>query len=646
MRSTHFHTRHLTGLVCTLLCVACMLLSCANPGSGPDGGPYDETPPRIVQMLPALGNTGERARKVTIAFDEPVKIDNASEKVIVSPPQINMPEIKTSGRRISVELMDSLKPGTTYTIDFSDAITDCTENNPLGNFTYYFSTGTQLDTMEVAGHVLSAENLEPVKGIMVGLHSNMADSAFTTLPFDRVARTDANGHFCIKGVAPGNYHIYALKDVDGDFKYTRGEMLAFSSETVVPSSFPDVRHDTLWADTIRIDTIKTVAYTHFMPDNLVLRAFTEKNNTRQLLKSQREPAYFRTYFTAPSAHVPVVRGLNFDAAQGIVEDRSAGNDTITYWLADTALVKQDSLMVAYTYEATNDSTRQPYLQTDTLCLVPQFSYERRQRLAAEDLAKWQKGLEKRHKRGDFSQEKPPVRPLKMQLALRGSINPDENMHISLDEPAARIDTTKFHLYLKVDTTYKAVPFKLRRDANTLLAYTLYGEWRPGQQYLLNIDSTAVTGLSGAVCNNFDTKFSVAGDDSYGSLFMTIAGADSTCVVQLLQGEKVAKQVRVKNGRADFYYTRPTDYYVRAFIDANGNNRWDTGCYAEGRQPEMVYYYPHKITVRANWDIEQTWQLDALPLNRQKPAELVKQKGDTKKTPRNLNAERERKKRGG
>ena len=81
-------------------------------------------------MLPALGNTGERARKVTIALDDPVKIDNASEKVIVSPPQINMPEIKTSGRRISVELMDSLKPGTTNTIDISAAITDCTENNP------------------------------------------------------------------------------------------------------------------------------------------------------------------------------------------------------------------------------------------------------------------------------------------------------------------------------------------------------------------------------------------------------------------------------------------------------------------------------------------------------------------------------------
>lgn len=138
---------------------------------------------------------------MTITFDELIKVENAQEKVTISPPQIEMAEIKTSGRRISVALQDSLKANTTYTIDFSDAIVDSNEGNPLGNFTYYFSTGAQLDTMEVAGHVLMAQNLEPVKGILVGLHRNLADSAFTTLPFDRVARTDGNGHFCIKGVA-------------------------------------------------------------------------------------------------------------------------------------------------------------------------------------------------------------------------------------------------------------------------------------------------------------------------------------------------------------------------------------------------------------------------------------------------------------
>ena len=153
-------------------------------------------------MSPALGGINEKARKVTIAFDELIKVENAQEKVTISPPQIEMPEIKTSGKRISVELMDSLKPNTTYTVDFSDAIVDSNEGNPLGNFTYFFSTGERLDTMEVAGHVLEAGNLEPVKGILVGLHSNLADSAFTHLPFDRVARTDGSGHFSIKGVAP------------------------------------------------------------------------------------------------------------------------------------------------------------------------------------------------------------------------------------------------------------------------------------------------------------------------------------------------------------------------------------------------------------------------------------------------------------
>jgi len=258
-------------IVLTLLFSA--LWGCANPGSGPDGGPYDENPPRIVGMSPALGGKEVNTKKVTIMFDELITVENAQEKVTVSPPQTETPEIKTSGRRISVELSDSLKPNTTYTIDFSDAIVDSNEGNELGNFTYFFSTGQQVDTMEVAGYVLEASNLEPVKGILVGLHSNLADSAFAKIPFDRVARTDGNGHFSIKGVAAGQYRIYALKDMDGDYKYSRGEMLAFNRDTIIPSSFPDIRHDTLWADTVHIDTIKNVPYTHYVPDDVVLLAF-------------------------------------------------------------------------------------------------------------------------------------------------------------------------------------------------------------------------------------------------------------------------------------------------------------------------------------------------------------------------------------
>jgi len=631
------------GGMCVMVLSLGILTGCANPGSGPDGGPYDETPPRIVGMSPALGGMNERTQKVTITFDEPIKIENAQEKVTVSPPQINTPNIKTTGHKISVELQDTLCPNTTYTIDFSDAIVDTHEGNALGNFTYYFSTGEAIDTMEVSGYVLSASDLEPIKGILVGLHANPSDTAFTSLPFDRVARTDGNGHFVIKGVAAKPYRIYALKDVDGDFKYSRGEMLAWRDEELLPSSFPDVRHDTLWADTVHIDTIRSIPYTHFLPDDVVLLAFTEKNTVRSLLKTQREPAYFRTFFTAPSKHTPEIEGINFDAARSLVVERSAGNDTLTYWLTDTALVKEDSLYALYTYEMTDDSTGAARFQTDTLCFVPRFSYERRQKLEAEEDAKWEKALEKRHKRGDYSQEQPPATFLEVKWQVR-SIAPDKNLHFSLPEPAAKLDTAAFHLFLKVDSTYREAPMRLERDTLSLLNYTLRGEWRPGQQYVLNVDSACIVGLSGAVNRPHDAKFSISREDAYGSLFLILPDADTCAVVQLLSGSKVRSWQRVRQGRADFFYLSPGDYYLRVFYDRNGNGQWDEGVWKEHKQAEEVFYYPQKISVRANWDIEQEWRLKSLPVVEQKPRELIKQKENNTKTPKNLNAERERQRR--
>lgn len=620
------------------------LLACANPGSGPDGGPYDETPPKIVAMSPELGQKGGSTRKISIFFDEGIKVENASEKIIVSPPQLESPEIKTSGKRITVELLDSLKPNTTYTIDFSDAIVDANESNPLGNFTYFFSTGEEIDSFEVSGYVLNASDLEPIKGILVGLHANLEDSAFTSEPFQRVARTDGNGHFCIKGVASGDYRIYALKDMDNDFKYVRGETLAFSRDTIRPFAFPDTRFDTLWVDTVTIDSIIPVPYVHYMPDNIVLTAFSETNNIRQILKTQREPNYFKVFFTAPSKHVPQVKGLNFDEKKAFVQERNKTNDTITYWLCDTLLFKQDTLRCEYTYISTNDSTLLDTLVTDTLEFVPIFSYERRQKWAAEDLAKWEKQREKRHKRGDYSQETPPVSPLKINYTVKSALAPDQNLYFSLEEPAAKIDTSAFHLFLMVDSTYQEAPFRIEPDSFSLLKYTIRAEWRPGQEYILNIDSASIVGLSGKVNNIYDAKFKVSSMESFGALFFILPGSDTSAVVQLLNGGgKPVRQCKTFDQRADFFYLSPGQYYVRLFYDRNGNGVWDTGSYADGRQAEEVFYYPEAFTIRANWDIEQTWRVNALPLQEQKPRELVKQKEETKDSAKSRNEERLRQK---
>ena len=122
-----------------------LLQGCARMGN-PDGGWFDETPPRVIGADPAEGATNVKKKKVLINFDEYIKIDNPTENVVVSPPQLEAPEIKGEGKRISVQLVDSLKPNTTYTIDFSNAISDNNEGNPLGDYAYTFSTGDHIDT--------------------------------------------------------------------------------------------------------------------------------------------------------------------------------------------------------------------------------------------------------------------------------------------------------------------------------------------------------------------------------------------------------------------------------------------------------------------------------------------------------------------
>ena len=281
----------------------------------PDGGPYDETPPKFVRATPEPNATNNKRKKISIEFDEYIKLDKASEKVIISPPQNEAPEVKVSGHRVLVEFFDTLRENTTYTIDFGDAIVDNNEDNPLGNFAYAFSTGEHIDTMEVSGTVLSADNLEPVKGIQVGLHKNLEDSAFVKLPFDRISRTDSRGHFTIRGVAPGKYRIYALMDGNQNYLFdSKTEAVAFLDSLVVPDMRPDVRQDTVWneLDTLAYDTIYEVHYTRFLPDNLILRSFKEENPMQYLVKSEREQLNsFFFVFQCQSGYTSYHQGTGF-----------------------------------------------------------------------------------------------------------------------------------------------------------------------------------------------------------------------------------------------------------------------------------------------------------------------------------------------
>lgn len=374
-----------------------ILMACANMGT-PDGGPYDETPPVVVSTHPRLGATHTKSQKITLRFNENIKLDNASEKVVVSPPQINQPEILSSGKQITIELLDSLKPDMTYTIDFADAIEDNNEGNPMGDFAFTFSTGERLDTFQLSGYVINAEDLEPIKGILVGLYAadslttEIPDSVFRTQPMQRISRTDSRGHFVVKGLNPEcRYRVFALKDMDQDFQFSqKSEQIAFNHELYKLRCAPDVRYDTIWHDSIYYDSIVPVPYTHYYPDDIVLRAFTETGQDRAFIKSERaELEKFSLFFTAPDSQQPQLRGLNFDSQDAFTIERTERNDTLVYWIRDSLIYNHDSLEVELSYRAT-DTLGQLVPQTDTLLLVSRMSYAHRQKQKAEEWEKYAK----------------------------------------------------------------------------------------------------------------------------------------------------------------------------------------------------------------------------------------------------------------
>lgn len=629
-----------------------LIVACASIGS-PDGGIYDEIPPKVISSSPADRSISVSARKMQIRFDEYIKLENANEKVIVSPPQLEPANIRAEGKSVKITLYDSLQENTTYTIDFGDAIVDNNEGNPMGNYTYSFSTGTEIDTMEVSGAVLNAQDLEPVKGMLVGLYpldSLFSDSILSTKPFARVSRTNGSGRFSIKGVKPGKYRAFALEDKDGDFLFSqKSERIAILQDTFTTSCKWDLRMDTIWRDSTHYDSICAVPYVHYYPDDLVLNAFLEEGQDQHLLKLERpDPDILRLFFTAPADTLPVIRGLNFDE-KCLVADASLRYDTITYWITDTAFThREDTMKFELTFMET-DSLGVLQLHTEMHEEVPKQTWQKIQKDKQKQIQDWKKQLEKRMKKSKepLPPEENPYEKVFLELAAKpgGNIDPNQNIHYVAKQPIASADTTKMHLYVKEDTNWLPEPFLFLPDRD-VKSYTLYAEWEQKRQYRFTIDSAAVVGVMGEKIKAIKNEFTVRSEDDYGSLFVHVMLPDTTrIIVQLLnRSDKcVAEVVAGSDGRADFFFLKPGDYYMRCYVDNDYDKEWDTGKYADARQPEMVFYFPKPIRIKAKWDVEQDWAPLEIPRLTQKPIEITKQKPDKEKNIKQRNKEREQQK---
>ena len=579
--------------------VMLLLASCANRGAGPQGGPRDSIPPLPKICVPEQGTLNFSGKRIEITFDEYIQLDNLAANLLISPPQQNPPEVKARGKKLTIQFQDTLYPNTTYTIDFGAAICDYREKVPLKGYSYYFSTGEEIDTLETRGFIYDAQTLNPLYGITTGIYANMADSAFERLSFLRIAKTDSAGMFRVKNIHPGKYRIYAVDDISKDYRLTIGESMAFKDSVItVQPDTPGVP-DSLANDS---DTQSTIPlHTLFL--------FKETQSKLYFQRALREDQHrIKLLFSATPDSLPLIRPL-CDSLNYHVQ-YSEKRDTVSVWLTDSMSIKQDSLFFEVRYRKT-DSLYRLVWEIDTVRAI-----WRAPRLTA----KAQEAKERANRN----------RRLKLSCNAGKGFEIYDTLAITSTTPLLSIADSAIRLFEKQDTNRIEIPCTIMPYDTLPMTIRIMADLKPEGNYELLLDSGALQDVYGIthVAANYSLTLKALTD--YSTLRVKVTPFEPLIRIQLLNNkDQVLRELPAKEDGALFEYLKPDGYYLRLYFDRNDDQQWTTGSWAHKRQPEPVYYFPGKIQTKPNWDFEEEWDYTAVEQTQSKPKELIKL-GGTKK----------------
>ncbi|KAA6318576.1 hypothetical protein EZS27_031434, partial [termite gut metagenome] len=402
----------------------------------------------------------------------------------------------------------------------------------------------------------------------------------------------------------------------------KSEAVAFLDSLVIPRFEERWRKDTTWKDSLTIDTIIERKYTHYLPDELLLRSFTEDYSQRYLIKSERlTPNKFTLYFAGKSDTLPVLKGFSFDEQEAFVIEKTLRNDTIHYWLKDSLIYKQDTLRFALTYLYT-DTLNKLVPRTDTLALV------------AKQVKETGGKTDSKKKKGNKEEEKPKsdsIPHLDINARISATMDVYDYIDLTFNEPLQSYDFSTVHIRQKVDTVWKEVPFEYEQDSVELRKFYIYCDWEPKEEYKFQVDSCAFTGIYGLSTDKMERPVKVKSLEDYGAIYFNVPGVITPAFAELLdEKDNVLRKTEVVDAKADFPFLKPGKYSARLIEDTNGNGIWDTGNYEERRQPEKVYYYNQILELKVMFELEQDWNIKAIAPDKQKPDELKKQKPDEDK----------------
>ena len=566
---------------------------CANV-IAPVGGPRDITPPKVIQSNPPNQSTNFTGNKFSLRFDEFVKLEKINQQLLISPPMVNFPTVKLKGKELHLMFNDALKPNTTYSVFFGDAIQDITEGNALHNYSYVFSTGNTIDSLSLRGKVVDAFDLKPVGDVTVMLYKNNNDS----LPLDSlplyvkpyyISKTNKNGDFRFSGLADTSYLLFALLDQNYSMTFDQpSEKIAFIDSMVIPQ-FRAIPH----IDSSLFDTITNLPHDslQLLIDSLWNRAdsladntlrlhtlylFSQPDTVQKLLKAELlRKNTLRFIFRNPvdSLHIT---SLNFNPDNvWYLPEWGKEKDTLMWFLRKN---HPDTLKLIVA-DGSN------ILDTLDIRAIPKEKFSKRKKKSNEAKKAY----------------------LNWHPNLQGNIKPGQTLQITFDYPIRSIYWDSTFLINGKDTVRQpAFRFIDSLHRKIQIPFTV----KPNTSYQLLIPDSAVIDWNGLHNKSIRLNLKSKAEKEYGSITFNLQPSHlQHYIFQILKDkDEIIKQVffskpqKLKIGNLD-----PNTYKFKIIFDSNNNKKWDSGNYFRKQEPEKVIYYNKTIKVRPNWEVSEVWK---------------------------------------
>ena len=545
------------------LAAGILVIACANP-IAPTGGPKDVTPPNVLACTPPNQSVHFTDHSIHILFDEFVNLNNPGDKIIISPPLTIKPDYKLRGKRLIINIEDTLRLNTTYTFYFGDAVTDLNENNPLGNFQYICSTGGYLDSLTMSGSILNAFDLTPEKGVWVMLYNTPDDSLpYKELPF-YATKTDQDGHFLFTNLREHRYKLFSLGDVNGNYLYDPyTEPIAFADSLLTPRLKQPVDLD---------DTVQT------MPEpSPVFYMFQEIDTIQRLTEAKYiGEGMMQMVFRFPAGNVSL-RPLDSVLPESrLMHEMNCSFDTMLVWIRPPV---PDTLKLAVSIgDTVLDTVKMVQPQVAIRKRIPKKEQEQ-QKLSITTSLNAGKQL-------DY------FRPFVLK-----STYPLESYRLGGTVIIEDMDT--LHPEIQVDDTIGRY-------------ITIRHQWKEDRPYRLIIPDSSFTDILDHTNDSLQIPFKTTSSSDYSSLKIDIrlTTVDIPYIIQLLnEKDHVTGETYITTSSTiNFDKLKPGKYKLKAIQDLNHNRRWDTGIYLRMSQPEKVIFFNKSFDLHANWIDEETWRI--------------------------------------